>query len=101
MKNNIENENVSLSSWNYGSFSFDSLYYNPDNLRKKNTKNNENVGNNKEKIVKQEYFDNLSYEQYMNRELHLKNEFKLKLVQERITNLERLKFLNSLNYIII
>ena len=91
MKNNIENENVSLSSWNYGSFSFDSLYYNQDNLRKENTKNNENVGNNKEKIVKQEYFDNLSYEQYMNRELHLKNEFKLKLEQERITNLERLK----------
>ena len=61
MKNNIENENISLSSWNYGSFSFDSLYYNPDNLRRENIKINESGGNNRRKIGKQEYLDNLSY----------------------------------------
>ena len=84
---------ISLSSWNYGTFSFTNPYYKTDNLRRDIDKNNiiVNKNNNNIKIVKKEYFDNLSYENYINRELHLKNEFRLKLEQERIEGLEMLK----------
>ena len=91
---------ISLSSWNYGTFSFTNPYYKTDNLRRDNNKNDiiVNKNNNNIKIVKKEYFDNLSYENYINRELHLKNEFRLKLEQERIEGLEMLNLLKSLNY---
>ena len=47
--------------------------------------------NNDIKMVKQEYFDNLPYEKYINRESYLKDEFINKLNQKRINELAMIK----------
>ena len=83
---------VSLSSWNYGSFSFSKTnpyFCNEKNNLRRNNSVKENINN--IKIVKQEYFENIPFEKYINRESYLKNEFIVKLKQKRIEDLILIK----------
>ena len=86
MKNNEEMNKISLSSWNYGSFYSRNPYYQQRSLSNNNI--TERNVNNIVGTVKQEYFDFLPYENYIDRDLYLKNEFKLKLEQKRFESLE-------------
>ena len=93
MKNNEEMNRISLSSWNYGSFYSMNPYYQQRSLNDNNDDNNKagRNANNIVKIVKREYFDNLPYKNYINRDLYLKNEFKLNLEQKRFESLKMIK----------
>ena len=73
MKNNpISNNKISLSSWNYGSFSATNPFYNlrasaPEPIKIFPEKS-PNINFTKEKIVTNNYFENLNYMRYINRE---------------------------------
>ena len=84
---------ISLSSWYYDSFSFSKTnpYYCSENNKPIKSNNIKENYNNDIKMVKQEYFDNLPYEKYINRESYLKDEFINKLNQKRINELAMIK----------
>ena len=81
MSNIPKDKMISLSSWNYGSYSITNPYYNKMNLKSPPIKiyqseslincNNNNQKN--EKIVKKIYFENLDYMKYISRDDKDKN----------------------------
>ena len=81
MNNIPKGKMISLSSWNYGSYSITNPYYNKMNLKSPPIKiyqseslincNNNNQKN--EKIVKKIYFENLDYMKYISRDDKDKN----------------------------
>ena len=91
MQNNENMKVASLSSWNYGTFSCINPYYSQRNIKYENKQNYNTSKTNKEKIVKKEYFDNLPYEIYINRERYLHDEFISKLRENNGKNYKMLK----------
>ena len=89
----FKNENyISLSSWNYGSFFQANPYYNQNIQKSQNIFINNPTRNIKsERIVKQEYFDNMNFSNYLNRNIEDKIEFRFKLHQKNKENLEKIK----------
>ena len=84
MTNNPKDKKVSLSSWNYGSFSLCNPYYNVSDIKSKPIKIYQNQYSNniykidgkKEKIVKNIYFENLDYMNYINRDNNNESNYK-------------------------
>ena len=81
MSNIPKDRMISLSSWNYGSYSYTNPFYNKMNFKSQPIKiyqneysNNCNNSNQKnEKIVKNIYFENLDYMKYISRDEKDKN----------------------------
>ena len=88
MKINEEINKISLSSWNYGSFSIINPFYQKNKLECDTNKENENKVF---KIVKKEYFDNKPYSDYINREIEIKNKLQSKTKKQREEDLEWIK----------
>ena len=92
MDKNDKANKISLSSWSYGNFfSTNPVYYqrrsSVDNKNQvNNVCNNENI-----KIVKQDYFDNILFEEYVNRDLHLHNKFVNDIKEKRIESQRMIK----------
>ena len=90
---------ISLSSWNYGSFSFSKnnpyYQYQTMNSANNNINNNNKIsakkGNNNIKIVKKQHFENFPYEKYIDRDSNIKKEFRIKSKQERSEELKIIK----------
>jgi hypothetical protein len=82
---------MSLSSWNYGTFSNLNPYYIRINSGNENKRKNNVISEKKDKIVKQEFFENKEYETYINRDIELKNKFRLEQEQKRFKDLKQLK----------
>jgi hypothetical protein len=94
MSNIPKDKMISLSSWNYGSYSITNPYYNKMNLKSPPIKiyqseylincNNNNQKN--EKIVKKIYFENLDYMKYISRDDKDKNIQRPKSAKNNIRN---------------
>ena len=85
MRNISADKTVSLSSWNYGSFSLFNPYYDIlySNLsRPAKIYQNDNLQKNDERIVKNEFFENFYYMKYIKRN----NEIKIKRVKNTKNN---------------
>ena len=82
---------MSLSSWNYGTFSSLNPYHIRINSGNENKRKNNAFSEKKDKIVKQEFFENKQYETYINRDIELKNKFRLEQEQKRFKDLKQLK----------
>ena len=82
---------MSLSSWNYGTFSSLNPYHIRINSGNENKRKNNAISEKKDKIVKQEFFENKQYETYINRDIELKNKFRLEQEQKRFKDLKQLK----------
>ena len=91
MQNNENINKASLSSWNYGAFSCINPYYSQRNIKNENKQNNIRSKTCKGKIVKNEYFENIPFEIYINRDINYHDEFVLKLKEKNEENYIMLK----------
>ena len=91
MQNNENINKASLSSWNYGAFSSINPYYSQRNIKNENKQNNIRSKTCKGKIVKNEYFENIPFEIYINRDIYYHDEFVLKLKEKNENNYMMLK----------
>ena len=107
MSNIPKDNHISLSSWNYGSYSWTNPYYNvttnskpqPIKIYQGQYCYNDNIVNLKnEKIVKNIYFENKDYMNYINRDNEPKNKNKrVNSAKQNMNNINKINNNNSNN----